>query len=156
MSNRKKYIGRVELIKYKDMAYCNYVGRVWLRVLSCTEVWGLWEKELRVFCRGLGTDIPAERVKVLCIWNFGFLEKYDGGGQRTAFEIRNPRGSDGDVANREGKNIGQGLVRLSKRKPAIGYRETNFRAMSREMQLFDEFLERIVRPLVEAQLNTTK
>ncbi len=152
MSNRKKYIGLIELTKYKDMAYCNRVGRVWLRVLGCTEVWGLWEKELRAFCRGLGTDVSAERVKVMCIWNFGFLGKGDGGGQRTAFEIRNPRGSDDDVAQRNGKI----LTRLSKRKPAIGYRETNPQGMSREMQLFDEFLERVVRPRVEAQLNTTK
>ena len=92
----------------------------------------------------------------MCIWNFGFLGKGDGGGQRTAFEIRYPRGSDEDVANRNGKNLGQGFTRLSKRKPAIGYRLTNERAMSREMQMFDEFLERVVRPRVDSLLNTTK
>ena len=88
----------------------------------------------------------------MCIWNFGFLEKWDGGGQRTAFEIRNPRGSDGDIANRRGEKVEQGYDRLAKSKPAIGAVYTNPRAMSREMQLFDEFLERVVRPLVEAQL----
>lgn len=88
----------------------------------------------------------------MCIWNFGFLEKYDGGGQRTAFEIRNPRGSDEDVANRSGLRP----TRLSKHKPAIGYRETNERAMSREMQMFDEFLERVVRPLVDSLLGESK
>ena len=156
MNSRKNYIGRIELTKYKDMAYCNRIGRIWLYVLGCAEVWGLWEKELRAFSRALGTNVSAERVKVMCIWNFGFLEKWDGGGQRTAFEIRNPRGSDGDVANRQGKKHGQGFSRLAQSKPAIGYRCTNVRAMSREMQLFDEFLERVVRPQVDSLLNTTK
>ena len=152
MDSRKKYIGHIELTKYKDMAYCNRIGRVWLRTLSCAEVWGLWEKELRAFSRSLGTNVSAERVKVMCIWNFGFLERWDGGGQRTAFEIRNPLGSDGDVANRKGKNLGQGFNRLAKSKPAIGKQHTNPRSMSREMQLFDEFLERVVRPRVENSL----
>lgn len=148
MSNRKNYIGLIELTKYKDMAYCNRVGRVWLHVLGCAEVWGLWEKELRAFSRALGTDVSAERVKVMCIWNFGFLERFDGGGQRTAFEIRNPRGSDGDLAVREGKKI----LRHELAKPAIGGPRNSLNTMSREMQLFDEFLEHTVRPLVEAQL----
>lgn len=148
MNNRKKYIGRIELTKYKDMAYCNKVGRVWLRTLSCAEVWGLWEKELRAFSRALGTNVSAERVKVMCIWNFGYLERFDGGGQRTAFEIRNPRGSDGDLAVREGRKV----LRHALAKPAIGGPMNSVNTMSREMQLFDEFLERVVRPLVEAQL----
>lgn len=148
--NRKKYIGYVELTKYKDMAYCNSVGRVWLRVLSCTEVWGLWEAELRAFSRSLGTNVSAERVKVMCIWNFGFLEKWDGGGQRTAFEIRNPRGSAGDMAVRKGHKVERRTTEL----PAIGCCATNWRTMSREMQMFDEFLERVVRPRVEAQLSS--
>jgi hypothetical protein len=152
VSNRKNYLGLIELTKYKDMAYCNYVGRAWLRVLGCAEVWGLWEKELRAFSRALGTNVSAERVKVMCIWNYGFLERRDGGGQRTAFEIRYPRNSDMDLANRNGRK----LTRLSKRKPAIGFRETNPQGMSREMQLFDEFLERVVRPRVDSLLNTTK
>lgn len=154
MNSRKRYIGRIELTKYKDMAYCNRVGRVWLRVLSCAEVWGLWENQLRAFSRSLGTNVSAERVKVMCIWNFGFLERWNGGGQRTAFEIRYPRGSDGDIANRRGEKVEQGYSRLAKSKPAIGSSGsfTNPQAMSREMQLFDEFLERVVRPLVEAQL----
>jgi hypothetical protein len=37
-------------------------------------------------------------------------------------------------------------------KPAIGGVMGNQNVMSREMQLFDEFLERVVRPLVEARL----
>lgn len=149
MADRKRYIGRIELTKYKDMAYCNRVGRVWLRTLSCAEVWGLWEKELRAFSRALGTNVSAERVKVMCIWNFGYLERWDGGGQRTAFEIRNPRGSDGDIAVREGRKVERRTVEL----PAIGVSgSTNRTVMSREMQLFDEFLERVVRPLVEARL----
>lgn len=152
MTDRKIYSGKVEITKYKDMAYCNYVGRAWLRVLSCAKTWGLWENELRAFSRALGTDVSAKRVMVMCIWNYGFLERLDGGGQRTAFEIRHPRGSDEDVANRTGRR----LTRLSKHKPAIGYRDSNYRAMSREMQLFDEFLERIVRPQVDSLLNTTK
>lgn len=152
MSSRKIYSGRIELTKYKDMAYCNHVGRVWLRVLSCAEVWRLWEKELRAFSRALGTNVSAERVKVMCIWNYGFLGRGDGGGQRTAFEIRHPRGSDEDIANREGLR----LTRLSKRKPAIGYRETNPQGMSREMQMFDEFLERVVRPRVDSLIGEGK
>jgi hypothetical protein len=154
MKDRKKYVGRIELTKYKDMAYCNRVGRVWLRVLSCAEVWGLWEKELRAFSRSLGTNVSAERVKVMCIWNFGYLEKFDGGGVRTAFEIRNPRGSDEDLAAREGRRE----TRHSVSKIAIGGVTGGYNAMSREVQMFDEFLERVVRPLVEAQLNinTTK
>lgn len=154
VNDRKKYIGRIELTKYKDMAYCNRVGRVWLRTLSCAEVWGLWEKELRAFSRSLGTNVSAERVKVMCIWNFGFLEKADGGGQRTAFEIRYPRGSDKDLAVREGRRG----TRCTMSKIAIGGPMGGNTAMSREMQMFDEFLERTVRPLVEAQLNvnTTK
>lgn len=154
MNDRKHYIGLVEMTKYKDMAYCNRVGRVWLRVLSCAEVWGLWEKELRAFSRSLGTNVSAERVKVMCIWNFGFLERFDGGGQRTAFEIRYPRGSEGDRANRRNEKVGQGYARLAKSKVAIGSQVTNPCSMSREMQLFDEFLERVVRPLVETQLKT--
>ena len=154
MANRKRYIGRIELTKYKDMAYCNRIGRAWLRALGCTEVWGLWEKEIRAFSRQLGMNVSAERVKVICIWNFGFLEKWDGGGQRTAFEIRYPRGSDGDLANRQGEKVAQGYARLAKSKPAIGKVYTNPTAMSREMQLFDEFLERVVRPLVESQLSS--
>lgn len=150
--SRKKYIGRIELIKYKDMAYCNRVGRVWLRVLSCAEVWGLWENQLRAFSRALGTNVSAERVKVMCIWNFGFLEKGDGGGQRTAFEIRYPRGSDEDLANRRGEKWSQGYARLAKSKPAIGQQCTNPNAISREMQMFDEFLEHVVRPRVESEL----
>lgn len=150
--SRKKHIGRIELTKYKDMAYCNRVGRVWLRVLSCAEVWGLWEKELRAFSRSLDTNVSAERVKVMCIWNFGFLEKGDGGGQRTAFEIRYPRGSEGDVAVREGRKVQRRTVA----KQAIGYTRENPNAMSREMQMFDEFLERVVRPRVESLLNITK
>lgn len=156
MSSRKNYIGQIELTKYKDMAYCNRVGRVWLRVLGCAEVWGLWEKELRAFSRALGTDVSAKRVMVMCIWNFGFLERSDGGGQRTAFEIRYPRGSDGDLANRQGNKVFEGYARRSSRKPAIGYRLTNPRAMSREMQMFDEFLEHTVRPQVDSLLNITK
>ena len=152
MNDRKHYCGLIEMTKYKDMAYCNRIGRIWLRTLSCAEVWGLWEKELRAFSRSLGTNVSAERVKVMCIWNFGYLERWDGGGQRTAFEIRYPRGSDGDVAQRNGKKVAQGYSRLSKSKPAIGSVYTNPSTMSREMQLFDEFLERVVRPLVEAQL----
>lgn len=148
MSSRKRYVGRVELTKYKDMAYCNRVGRVWLRVLSCAEVWGLWEKELRAFSRSLGTNVSAERVKVMCIWNFGFLERWDGGGQRTAFEIRYPRGSDGDLDVREGRKMHRRTIA----KPALGRTGDNLSVMSREMQMFDEFLERVVRPLVEAQL----
>lgn len=148
MNDRKRYIGRIEMTKYKDMAYCNRIGRVWLRVLSCTEVWGLWETQLRAFSRALGTNVSAERVKVMCIWNFGFLERFDGGGQRTAFEIRNPRGSDGDLAVREGRKV----LRRMLAKPAIGGPMNSVSTMSREMQLFDEFLEHIVRPLVEAQL----
>lgn len=148
MNNRKRYIGHIELTKYKDMAYCNRVGRVWLRVLSCTEVWGLWENQLRAFSRSLGTNVSAERVKVMCIWNFGYLERFDGGGQRTSFEIRNPRGSGGDLAVREGRKI----RRCELAKPAIGGPMNSVNTMSREMQLFDEFLERVVRPLVEAQL----
>lgn len=149
MNSRKKYIGRIELTKYKDMAYCNSVGRVWLRVLGCAEVWGLWEKELRAFSRSLGTNVSAERVKVMCIWNFGFLERPDGGGVRTAFEIRNPRGSDGDLAAREGRRD----TRHSVSKIAIGGPMGGKTAMSREMQMFDEFLERVVRPQVESYLN---
>ena len=137
VNDRKKYIGRIELTKYKDMAYCNRVGRAWLRALSCAETWGLWEKELRAFSRSLGTDVSAERVKIMCIWNFGFLEKADGGGQRTAFEIRYPRNSDGDLAYRRGEKIKQGYSRLAKSKPAIGQQHTNPCAMSREMQMFD-------------------
>ena len=152
MQSRKKYIGLIELTKYKDMAYCNSVGRVWLRVLGCAEVWGLWENQLRAFSRSLGTNVSAERVKVMCIWNFGFLEKWDGGGQRTAFEIRYPRGSDEDLANRRGEKWCQGYARLAKSMPAIGSACTNESAMSREMQLFDEFLERVVRPRVEREL----
>ena len=148
MQNRKKYIGLVELTKYKDMAYCNNVGRVWLRVLSCAEVWGLWENELRAFSRALGTKVSAERVKVMCIWNFGFLEKWDGGGQRTAFEIRNPRDSEEDLAAREGRRSTRMTIEL----PAIGGRMGNPNTMSREMQLFDNFLERVVRPRVEREL----
>lgn len=148
MDSRKRYVGYVELTKYKDMAYCNRVGRVWLRVLSCTEIWGLWEKEIRAFSRSLGTNVSAERVKVMCIWNFGFLERWDGGGQYTAFEIRNPRGSDGDMSVREGHR----LHRRAVAKPALGRSGDNPTVMSREMQMFDEFLERTVRPLVEAQL----
>ena len=152
MNSRKKYLGQIEMTKYKDMAYCNRVGRVWLRVLSCAEVWGLWEKELRAFSRSLGTNVSAERVKVMCIWNFGFLEKCDGGGQRTAFEIRNPRGSDGDMNAREGRRN----TRRTIAKPAIGSRMGNKNAMSREMQMFDEFLERVVRPRVESYINESK
>lgn len=150
MNNRKKYIGLVELTKYKDMAYCNRVGRVWLRVLSCAEVWGLWEDQLRAFSRALGTNVSAERVKVMCIWNFGFLEKWDGGGQRTAFEIRNPRGSDGDLEVREGKKARRCTIEL----PAIGTAtgSGSISCMSREMQMFDQFLERVVRPRVEREL----
>lgn len=147
--SRKKYIGRIELTKYKDMAYCNKVGRVWLRTLSCAEVWGLWEKELRALSRALGTNVSAERVKVMCIWNFGFLEKWDGGGQRTAFEIRYPRGSDGDLCVREGRRV----RRCTSELPAIGRGSITDCTMSREMQLFDEFLERVVRPLVESRMN---
>lgn len=150
MNDRKRYIGYIEMTKYKDMAYCNRIGRVWLRVLSCAEVWGLWEKELRAFSRALGTNVSAERVKVMCIWNFGFLERWDGGGQRTAFEIRNPRGSDGDLAVREGHKMN----RRTTAKPALGVMGENPKDMSREMQMFDEFLERTVRPIVEAQLNS--
>ena len=152
MNSRKKYIGRIELTKYKDMAYCNRVGRAWLRVLSCAEVWGLWETQLRAFSRSLGTNVSAERVKVMCIWNFGFLERGDGGGQRTAFEIRHPRGRDGDLANRRGEKCNQGYARLEKSKPAIGQQCTNPGSMSREMQMFDEFLEHVVRPRVESEL----
>ena len=148
MSNRKKYIGLVELTKYKDMAYCNRIGRVWLRVLGCAEIWGLWEKELRAFSRALGRNVSAERVKVMCIWNFGFLEKWDGGGQRTAFEIRNPRGSDGDMDFREGRRDTRRTIEL----PAIGGKMGNAHVMSREMQMFDQFLERVVRPRVENEL----
>ena len=148
MADRKRYIGRIELTKYKDMAYCNRIGRVWLRTLSCAEVWGLWEKELRAFGRALGTNVSAERVKAMCIWNFGFLERSDGGGQRTSFEIRNPRGSDGDLAVREGRKV----LRHELAKPAIGGPISGVGVMSREMQLFDEFLERVVRPLVDSQL----
>jgi len=149
MNDRKHYIGLVELTKYKDMAYCNRVGRVWLRVLSCAEVWGLWEKEIRAFSRALGIDVSAERVKVMCIWNFGFLEKGDGGGARTAFEIRYPRGSEEDLAAREGRR----LTRYTVAHQATYGHRGSFRSLSREMQLFDDFLERVVRPLVEAQLN---
>ena len=149
MPDRKKFIGQVEMTKYKDMAYCNRVGRVWLRVLSCAEVWGLWEKEIRAFSRALGTNVSAERVKVMCIWNFGYLERHDGGGQRTAFEIRNPRGSGDDLAAREGRR----LTRYSTAKRAIGSPLGSMSVLSREMQMFDEFLERVVRPIVEAQLN---
>lgn len=148
MNERKKYIGFVELTKYKDMAYCNSVGRVWLRVLSCAEVWGLWENQLRTLSRALGTNVSAERVKVMCIWNFGFLEKWDGGGQRTAFEIRYPRGCQKDLENR----LSDGAARLAKSKPHIGGQTTNPASMSREMQMFDEFLERVVRPRVEREL----
>lgn len=150
MTLKKKYIGRVEQLKYKDMAYCNKVGRVWLRVLSCAEVWGLWEKEIRALSRALDQNVSAERVKVMCIWNFGFLEKGDGGGQRTAFEIRNPRGSEGDMDYREGRRNTRRTIEM----PAIGSRMGNVKAMSREMQLFDEFLERVVRPRVDSQLNS--
>lgn len=145
---RKKYVGLIELTKYKDMAYCNRAGRVWLRVLSCAEVWGLWETQLRAFSRSLGTNVSAERVKVMCIWNFGFLERSDGGGQRTAFEIRYPRGSDCDMDAREGRRN----TRRTIAKPALGGQMGNVNVMSREMQMFDEFLESVVRPLVEAQL----
>ena len=62
--SQKVYAGRIELTKYKDMAYCNRTGRAWLRVLSCAEVWGLWENELRAFSRALDTNVSAERVKV--------------------------------------------------------------------------------------------
>lgn len=148
MNSRKKYIGRIELTKYQDMAYCNRAGRVWLRVLSCAEVWGLWEAQLRAFSRSLGTNVSAERVKVMCIWNFGFLEKGDGGGQRTAFEIRNPRGSEGDITAREGRRSTRNTIA----KPALGSRMGNVHAMSREMQMFDEFLEHVVRPRVESEL----
>lgn len=148
MDSKKKYIGQIEMLKYKDMAYCNRTGRVWLRVLGCAEVWGLWEKELRAFSRALGTNVSAERVKVMCIWNFGFLERGDGGGQRTAFEIRNPRGADTNAETR----VGHKTKRLSSGSPAIGQIPSNPLAMSREMQMFDEFLERTVRPLVETQL----
>ena len=152
MNARKRQVGLIEMTKYKDMAYCNRVGRVWLRVLSCAEVWGLWEKELRAFSRALGTNVSAERVKVMCIWNFGFLERWDGGGQRTAFEIRYPHGSDRDMDVREGRKVERRTVEL----PAIGISgSTNRQVMSREMQLFDEFLERVVRPLVEAQLRSS-
>lgn len=151
MNDRKRHIGYIELTKYKDMAYCNRIGRVWLRVLSCAEVWGLWETELRALSRALGTNVSAERVKVMCIWNFGFLERWDGGGQRTAFEIRYPRGSDRDMDVREGRKIERRTIEL----PAIGGGSTNWSTMSREMQLFDEFLERVVRPLVEAQLGSS-
>lgn len=152
IDSRKRYIGHIELTKYKDMAYCNKVGRVWLRVLSCAQTWGLWEKELRAFSRSLGTNVSAERVKVMCIWNFGYLERADGGGQRTAFEIRNPRGSKSDMDAREGRRN----TRRTIAKPALGGRMGNINVMSREMQMFDEFLERVVRPLVESQFNTTK
>lgn len=148
MQDRKKYIGLIEMTKYKDMAYCNNVGRVWLRVLSCAEVWGLWENEIRAFSRALGRNVSAERVKVMCIWNFGFLEKGDGGGQRTAFEIRNPLGSESE----EDGYCGSKASRLAKSMPAIGQQHTNPSAMSREMQLFDNFLERVVRPRVESEL----
>lgn len=148
MKSRKRYSGRIELTKYKDMAYCNMVGRVWLRVLSCAEVWGLWEKELRAFSRALDTNVSAERVKVMCIWNFGFLGRSDGGGARTAFEIRNPRGSEEDLAVRDGRRG----TRCTIANLAIGGPIGGHMAMSREMQLFDEFLERVVRPLVESRL----
>lgn len=150
MQSRKKYIGLIELTKYKDMAYCNSVGRVWLRVLSCTEIWGLWENQIRALGRALGTNVSAERVKVMCIWNFGFLERWDGGGQRTAFEIRNPRGSDGDLAVREGRKVERRTTELQ--AVGIGGADTNRNKMSREMQLFDNFLERVVRPRVEREL----
>lgn len=146
--SQKVYAGRIELTKYKDMAYCNRAGRAWLRVLSCAEVWGLWENELRAFSRALDTNVSAERVKVMCIWNFGFLERLDGGGARTAFEIRYPRGSDKDLAAREGRRG----TRCTIANLAIGGPIGGPSVMSREMQMFDEFLERIVRPLVEAQL----
>lgn len=148
MNLHKSYVGKIEMTKYKDMAYCNRIGRAWLRALSCAEVWGLWEKELRAFSRSLGTNVSAERVKVMCIWNFGYLERIDGGGSRTAFEIRNPRGSDEDLAVREGRRD----TRCTIAKHAVGGPRGGDSVMSREMQMFDEFLEKVVRPLVEAQL----
>jgi len=148
--SRKKYVGLIELTKYKDMAYCNKVGRIWLRTLSCANIWSLWEEQLRAFSRSLGTNVSAERVKVMCIWNFGFLERNNGGGVRTAFEIRNPRGSKEDLAARQGARE----TRCTIAKLAIGGPLGGKTAMSREMQMFDEFLERVVRPLVDAQLSS--
>jgi hypothetical protein len=69
---------------------------------------------------------------------------------RTAFEIRNPRGSEEDLAFREGRRD----TRHSVSKLAIGGSIGGKTAMSREMQLFDEFLERVVRPRVEAQIKS--
>lgn len=125
--------------KYEDMAYANERGIIWLKTLTKPEIWSKWvNKVQRSMYRFRVEGKPeeyAQRIIVEALWHRGYAKDLTNSRSmaRCARRLRQPR------------DAGMGV---DPRGSNPGARDQCTYGMPHEFNVFDEFLENVVRPLI--------
>lgn len=131
--------GGVTMDKYEDMAYTNERGIAWLSTLTRPEIWQLWVTRASNTMNGFRVkgkpEEYAKRIVIEAIWHRGFAKDLTDARSmsRCARRLRQPRDAGTGIDPK-------GVNACARDKGAYG--------MPQEFNIFDEFLENIVRPVL--------
>lgn len=126
--------------KYRDMAFTNPIGKVWLRTIHKREVWERWVAKVAQL--GL-SQRPlcdyADAILIEAIWHLGFA-----GDMRSSSTgiCENCTARLRGTSRREGMVLGGGAG------SGEGSLDKNLFGMPWEFQVLDDFLENEVRPQI--------
>lgn len=131
-----EYPRRSSMDKYEDMAYFNERGIEWLSTLAKPEIWSKWVYKVQRNMRGskvFGTpEEYAKRIILEAIWHRGYTKDLTNNRTmaRCARRLRQPR------------DRGEGI---DPRNRDLSAADLTTHGIPREFELFDEFLENVVR-----------
>lgn len=122
--------------KYRDMAFTNPIGKVWLRTIHKKEVWSRWvAKVAQLGLSQRPLHDYAGAILIEAIWHLGFAGDMRSGNtgicENCAARLRG-------TSRREGLGGGSGEGALDK----------SLFGMPWEFQVLDDFLEHEVRPQI--------